>query len=98
MAQFRPLRLLLLAVAGLALGCVALAIAVPVEPQLLPWVITLFSPGLKLAELIAPAETGRSIAWTFSWFFRIAIAANAAFYFAILSLLAYGLGRLRRSA
>jgi hypothetical protein len=95
MAQFRPLRLILLAVLGLALGFLALAIAIPTEPQLLPWVIALFSPGLKLAELVTPTETGRSIAWTFSWFFRIAIAANTAFYFAILALLAWLLGRRR---
>lgn len=86
MAQHRLFRHLLLAAIGLIVGFVALAIAIPVEPQLLPWVIALFSPGLKLAELILP-ETHRSMAWTFGWFLRIAILANAAFYYAICFLL-----------
>ena len=86
------MRLLLLAGLGLAAGFLALAIAVPIEPQVIPLVIALFSPGLKLAELVTP-ETGRSFAWTFGWFLRIAILANAAFYFAIFSLVALFLDR-----
>jgi hypothetical protein len=73
-------------------GFLALAIAVTVEPQLLPWVIALFSPGLKLAELIMPG-THHSMAWTFGWFLRIAIAANAVFYYTIFALLAFALRR-----
>ena len=80
---------------GLLAGFLALAIAIPVEPQLLPCVIALFSPGLKLAELIMP-ETHRSMAWTFGWFLRIAIAANAVFYYAIFALLTFALRRRRR--
>jgi hypothetical protein len=49
---------------------------------------------LKLAELIMP-ETHESMAWTFGWFLRIAIAANAAFYFALFHLLAYLADRRR---
>jgi hypothetical protein len=49
---------------------------------------------LKLAELLMP-ETHTSMAWTFGWFLRIAIAANAAFYFAIFSLLAFVIDRSR---
>ena len=94
MPQSKPLRLLLLAGLGLATGFIALAIAVPIEPQVLPPVIALFSPGLKLAEFLTP-ETGKSFAWTFGWFLRIAILANAAFYFAIFSLFAYILDRRR---
>ncbi len=94
MPKSKPLRLLLLAGLGLAAGFLALAIAVPIEPQVIPLVIAVFSPGLKLAEVVTP-ETGRSFAWTFGWFLRIAILANAAFYFAIFSLVAFFLDRRR---
>jgi len=30
-----------------------------------------------------------SLAWTFGWFLRIAVAVNTIFYFAIFALLAY---------
>lgn len=93
-AQHRLVRNLLLVGLGLLLGLLALAIAVPIEPQLSSAVIALFSPGLKLAELIMP-ETHKSMAWTFGWFLRIAIAANAVFYYAICALLAHFL--LRRA-
>jgi len=80
---------------GLFAGFLALAIAVPVEPQIPAALVALFSPGLKLAELIMP-ETHRSLAWTFGWFLRIAILANAVFYYAIFSFATYLL--FRRSA
>ena len=79
---------------GLFAGFLALAIAVPIEPQVPAALVALFSPGLKLAELIMP-ETHRSLAWTFGWFLRIAILANAFFYYAFFSLLSYFL--IRRS-
>jgi hypothetical protein len=88
------LRFLLLAGLSLAAGFLALAVAVPIEPQVPAPLIALFSPGLKLAELIMP-ETHKSMAWTFGWFLRIAIAANAAFYFAIFSLLVFVRDRSR---
>ena len=94
MPQPKLFRIFLLAGLGLVAGFIALAIAVPIEPQVAAPVIALFSPGLKLAEFITP-ETGRSFAWTFGWFLRIAILANAAFYFAIFSLIAYVLDRGR---
>jgi hypothetical protein len=94
MPQGKPLRLLLLAGLGLVAGFLALAIAVTIEPQVIPPVVALFSPGLKLAEFVTP-ETGKSFAWTFGWFLRIAILANAVFYFAIFSLIAYVLDRRR---
>src|SRR5713226_7466550 len=65
----------------------ALAIAVPLEPQVPAPLIALFSPGLKLAEFVTP-ETGKSFAWTFGWFLRIAIVANASFYLALFALIA----------
>ena len=87
MAPNRLVRHLLLLALGLVVGFIALAIAISVEPLLLPWAIALFSPGLKLAELLLP-ESRQSIAWTFGWFLRIAIAGNAVFYYAISVLVA----------
>jgi hypothetical protein len=75
-------------------GFFALAIAVPIEPQVPAPLIALLSPGLKLAELVMP-ETHKSMAWTFGWFLRIAIAANAAFYFGIFVMMAYLADRSR---
>jgi hypothetical protein len=94
MPQRGPFRLLLLAGLALVAGFLALAIAVPIEAQLPAAVTALFSPGLKLAELVTP-ETRGSIAWTFSWFLRIAIVANTVFYFAIFCLLAFVMNRAR---
>jgi hypothetical protein len=87
-------RFLLLAGLSLGAGFLALAVAVPIEPQVPAPLIALFSPGLKLAELIMP-ETHGSMAWTFGWFLRIAIAANAAFYFSIFSMLLFVRNRSR---
>src|SRR6266446_2248607 len=94
MTQPGPFRYVLFAVLGLIAGFLALAIAVPIEPRVIPPVIALFSPGLKLAEFVTP-ESGKSLAWTFGWFLRIAILLNGAFYFAIFSLIAYVLDRRR---
>ncbi len=94
MPQRKLFRFLLFAVLGLIAGFLALAIAVPIEQQIPAALIALFSPGLKLAELVTP-ETGKSFAWSFGWFLRIAILANAAFYFAIFSFFAYVLDRRR---
>ena len=94
MTQHKPFRYVLFAVLGMIAGFVALAVAVPLEPQVIAPVITLFSPGLKLAEFVTP-ESGKSIAWTFGWFLRIAILTNGVFYFAIFSLVAYFVGRRR---
>jgi len=94
MPQRGLFRFLLLLGLSLAAGFLALAVAVPIEPRVPAPLVALFSPGLKLAELIMP-ETHRSMAWTFGWFLRIAIAANAAFYFLILSVLVYVMDRSR---
>jgi hypothetical protein len=94
MPQRSLFRSLLLAGLSLVAGFLALAVAVPIEPQVPTPLIALFSPGLKLAELIMP-ETHKSMAWTFGWFLRIAIAANAAFYFALFALVAYIADRRR---
>jgi hypothetical protein len=92
--QLKPIRIFLLAGLGIVAGFIALAIAIAIEPQVVAPVIGLFSPGLKLAEFVTP-ETGKSFAWTFGWFLRIAILTNAAFYFAIFSLATYLLSRRR---
>jgi hypothetical protein len=88
MPQRQLFRYLLLAGLSLLTGFLALAIAVPLESEVSPLLIALFSPGLKLAEMVTP-ETGKSFAWTFGWFLRVAIAANAAFYYALFALVAY---------
>jgi len=95
MLQRRLSRNLLFGVLGLFAGFLALAIAVPIEPQIPAALVALFSPGLKLAELIM-RETHRSLAWTFGWFLRIAILANAVFYYVFFSLVSYFL--IRRNA
>ena len=94
MPQRRLFRFILLAGLGLVAGFLALAIAVLIEPQVPAPLIALFSPGLKLAEFVTP-QTGKSFAWTFGWFLRIAIAANAAFYYALFAVAAYLFDRLR---
>ena len=95
MPQRKLFRFLLLAGLSLVAGFLALAIAVPIEPQIVTPVIGLFSPGLKLAEFVTP-DSGKSFAWTFGWFLRIAILTNAVFYFAIFSFFVYVVDRRRR--
>jgi hypothetical protein len=96
MPQHRLFRNLVLGVLGLIAGFLALAIALPFEPQVPAALIALFSPGLKLAELLMP-ETHKSLAWTFGWFLRIAIVANAVFYYAIFAVVARILTRRTRT-
>jgi hypothetical protein len=94
MPQGKLFRFVLLAALGLCAGFLALAIAVPIEPQVAAPLIALFSPGLKLAEFVTP-ETGKSWGWTFGWFLRIAIAVNAVFYYALFAFVAFLAGRRR---
>ena len=94
MRQHPLIRNVLFAGLGLVAGFLALAVAVPLEPQIPPPLLVLLSPGLKIAELIIP-DTHGSLAWTFGWFLRIAIVSNAAFYYAIFALLAHFLMRRR---
>lgn len=94
MRQHRLLRNLLLGGLGLVAGFLALAVAVPLEPQVPMPLLVLLSPGLKIAELIMP-DTHGSLAWTFGWFLRIAILSNAAFYYAVFALLTQLLTRRR---
>ena len=94
MLQNRLLRNLLFAALGLVAGFLALAVAAPLEAQLPVPLLVLLSPGLKIAEAIMPNTRG-SLAWTFSWFLRIAIVSNAAFYYAIFALFVHLLTRRR---
>lgn len=96
--QARPFfRWIFPAILGVIVGFLALAWAIASESVVPVWLVSLFSPGLKTAELVMPAEHA-SLAWTFSWFLRIAIGVNAIFYFAIFGLLAYLLDRRRAAA
>jgi len=85
-------RIALPAVVALPLGFIGLALAAENEPAIPAPLLMLFSPGLKLAELVTPGAHG-SLGATFGWFLRVGIAANAAYYFAIFALLAYFMNR-----
>ena len=87
-------RLVLPAIAGLLAGFLALAFAVPSESTIPVPLVSLISPGLKVAEVVMPAAH-ESLAWTFGWFLRIAIGVNATFYFAIFAFLAFLVDRRR---
>ena len=87
-------RLVLPAIAGLLAGFIALAFAAPSESTIPVPLVSLISPGLKVAEVVMPAAH-ESLAWTFGWFLRIAIGVNAAFYFAIFAFLAFLVDRRR---
>jgi hypothetical protein len=75
------------ALISVPLGFILLALAAQNEPAIPAPLVVLFSPGLKLAELLAP-QTHESLGATFSWFLRIAILVNAAYYFVLFVLLA----------
>jgi hypothetical protein len=87
-------RWVLPAILGLMVGFLALAWAITSESALPIWLVSLFSPGLKVAELAMPTSH-ESLAWTFGWFLRIAIGVNAMFYFFIFALIAYLIDRRR---
>lgn len=88
------IRIILPAVLGTIVGFLALAAAIPAESSLSAPLVAMFSPGLKIAELTVPARH-ESLAFTFGWFLRIAILANAAYYFGIFAVTAYLFDRRR---
>jgi hypothetical protein len=90
-------RFVLPAVLALPVGFVGLALAAENEPTIPVPVLMLFSPGLKIAELVTP-ERRQALGVTFGWFLRVGITANAAYYFTLFLLLAYLLQRHRGSA
>jgi hypothetical protein len=95
MPQRALLHRVLPAILGLLVGFLALAWAITSESALPVWLVCIFSPGLKVAELAMPTAH-ESLAWTFGWFLRIAIGVNTIFYFAVFAVLAYFID-LRRS-
>lgn len=94
MKQSIFLRWVLPALIGVVAGFLALAWAVTSEASLPVGVVLVFSPGLKVAELLLPSGH-ESLAWTFGWFLRAAIGVNAIFYFAIFAFVIYVAGRGR---
>ena len=82
------LSMILPAILGAALGFLALALAVQAEPVLPVAVLAIFSPGLKVAELLVPARH-ESLGSTFGGFLRIAIGINALLYFSIFAAVGY---------
>ena len=90
-------RFLVPAVLALPLGFVGLAVAAENEPTIPMPILMLFSPGLKVAELVTP-ERRQALGVTFGWFLRVGITTNAAYYFVLFLLLAYLLRRRRNAA
>ena len=82
------LRLILPAILGSVVGFIALAFAVQDEPTLPVPVLSIFSPGLKIAEMVTPAKH-ESLGSTFGGFLRVAIGVNAALYFSLFALAGY---------
>lgn len=87
--------ILLPAALGTLVGFFALAFAAENEPNLTPVLVSLISPGLKVAELLAPVKR-ESLGSTFGGFLRIALAINALFYFVIFTFGAQLAARLAR--
>jgi hypothetical protein len=54
--------------------------------------LSLFSPGLKVAEMLTPARH-ESLGSTFGGFLRVAIGVNAVLYFSIFALAGYLIDR-----
>ena len=94
MAQHPFIRNVRLGGLGLVAGFLALAVAVPLEPQIPGPLLVLLSPGLKIAEMVMP-DTHGSLGWTLGWFLRIAILGNGVFYYGVFALLAHLLIRRR---
>jgi hypothetical protein len=81
-------RLILPAILGSIVGFLALAFAVQDEPSLPTPLLSIFSPGLKVAEMLTPAKH-ESLGSTFGGFLRVAIGVNVVLYFSIFALAGY---------
>jgi hypothetical protein len=81
-------RLVLPAILGSLVGFLALAFAVQDEPTLPAALLSIFSPGLKVAEMVVPAKH-ESLGSTFGGFLRIAIGVNAVLYSSLFALAGY---------
>ena len=99
MARKVVLRFILPAVMGALLGFFTLAIAMQNEPNIPGPLLSLFSPGLTVAEFFTPVrrESLLSLGPSFGGFLRVALGVNTAFYFAILAGAAYLMDRRPRS-
>jgi hypothetical protein len=86
------LSVILPAMLGATLGFLALAFAVQNEPVLPVPVLAIFSPGLKIAEMLTPARH-ESLGSTFGGFLRVAIGVNALLYFSIFAFAGYLIDR-----
>jgi hypothetical protein len=97
MLRSLTLRLLLPAALGATLGFLALAFAAENEPTLPVAVVSIISPGLKIAEIFTPATPHHTsldtLGPTFGTFLRTALAVNALLYFALFSLVGYLIDR-----
>jgi hypothetical protein len=80
------------AILGATLGFLALAFAVQNEPVLPVPMLAIFSPGLKIAEMLTPARH-ESLGSTFGGFLRVAIGVNALLYFSIFAFAGYLIDR-----
>ena len=91
------LRFVLPAALGALLGFFALAVALQNEPSIPGPLVSLFSPGLTVAEFLIPTkrESLLSLGPTFGGFLRVALGVNTGFYFAILAAVAYLMDRRR---
>lgn len=89
-------RFIVPALLSVPLGFILLALAAQNEPSIPGPLLMLFSPGLKLAEMVTP-QTHQSLGATFGWFLRIAIGVNAAYYFVVFVALASLLSRLKKT-
>jgi hypothetical protein len=88
------LRWIVPAILGTVVGLLALAFSLQNEQTLSASALALLSPGLKLAEMVAPARH-ESFGGALSDFLRVAIGANIVFYFAIFAFVALLIDRWR---
>jgi hypothetical protein len=97
MARRVVLRFVLPAVVGGLLGFLTLAVAMQNEPSIPAPLVSLFSPGLTVAEFLTPTrrESLRTLGPTFGGFLRVALGVNTAFYFSLLAAAAYLMDRRR---
>jgi hypothetical protein len=96
MSRHAILRFGLPALIGIPAGFIALAVAAANEPSIPGPLLSIFSPGLKLAELLTTPAQHEPLGATFGEFLRVAIAANVAYYMALCALLARLLNRRSR--
>lgn len=89
------LRLGLSALMGIPAGFVALAFAAANEPSIPGPLLSLFSPGLKVAELLTTPAAHEPLGSVFGQFLQVAFAINAAYYATIFALVAQWLKRPR---